>query len=110
VAVAQWRPAWGRWDTFLRERVGCLGSCFLKSRRPCRGRIAGNENPQALWVLSHDACVVYGLNFTIAHAGRPTGKIVLESSKGDLAISKGSAMLLLVNQPNLVSQTGTVSN
>jgi hypothetical protein len=35
------------------------------------------------------------------------GAIILPE---DFAISKGSAMLLRVNQPNLVSQNGTVSN
>ncbi len=72
---------------------------------PCRGPIAGNNNPQALWVFSHDACGVYGYNFTIAHAGRTTGKIVLVSRNGDLDIQRGSAMLLRVTgDPTLASE------
>ncbi|HVJ04255.1 MAG TPA: hypothetical protein VM578_01135 [Candidatus Saccharimonadales bacterium] len=62
----------------------------------CRGSVAGNDNPQALWVFSHDACGVYGLNALIKYAG-PEGQIVLESTKGDLNLRTGTALLLRIN-------------
>jgi len=65
----------------------------------CRGAVQGNDNPQALWVFSHNACGVYGSDVVITHAGRtnPEGKIVLSSTDGNLKIRSGSAMLLRVN-------------
>jgi hypothetical protein len=68
----------------------------------CRGSVAGNDAPQALWVFSADACGVYGINhLVIAHAGRsaPAGVIVLASNAGKLKIPGGTGMLLRVNAP-----------
>ncbi|HTX41429.1 MAG TPA: hypothetical protein VMD25_06345 [Acidobacteriaceae bacterium] len=65
---------------------------------PCRGAVDGNENPQAFWLFSTDACGVYGIpGLTIAHAGRETGTIELLSGNGKLNIRSGSGMLLRVH-------------
>lgn len=91
------------------EPWGVLAHVSSSPGEPCRGPIAGNDNPQALWVFSHDACGVYGYNFTIADAGRTTDKIVLESRNGDLRIQRGTAMLLRVNGDTHCSQNEVVS-
>lgn len=69
----------------------------------CRGAIGANDQPQALWVFSHNACGVYGYNATIVHAGRtnPEGRIVLALSEHDFVLGSGSALLLRINNVQL---------
>lgn len=68
----------------------------------CLGAFAGNNQPQALWVFSHDACGVYGDDVTIADAGRGSsaGRIVLTSPERNLKVRSGSALLLRVHDSN----------
>ena len=81
---------------------GVLVQVRSKPGTACRGPVAGNNAPQALWVFSADACGVYGINhLVIAHAGRsaPTGVITLASNSAKFKISGGTGMLLRVNAP-----------
>jgi hypothetical protein len=76
---------------------GVLGK--LNSNPPCRGAVAGNDRPQALWLFSTDACGLYGFDdLTIEHFGRtvPVGTIVLTSKTGKINIRTGSGFLLRV--------------
>jgi hypothetical protein len=78
---------------------GVLVRVLANAHGSCRGAIAGNDSPQALWVFSSDACGVYGFpRLEIRHAGRttPLGEIVLESTKGPVQIRSGSGALLRV--------------
>jgi len=79
---------------------GVLAQARPKEGTKCRGAVDGNENPQALWVFSADACGTYGIsNVKISHAGRttPVGTIVLESQKNkDVVLRNGDALLLRV--------------
>jgi hypothetical protein len=76
---------------------GVLGR--LNSNPPCRGDIAGADNPQALWLFSTDACGIYGFNdLAVEHFGRtdPAGTIVLTSRAEKINIRTGSGLLLRV--------------
>jgi len=69
--------------------------------KPCRGATPGDDQPQALWLFSSDACGAYGFpHVTIAHAGRtnPAGVVVLAADDGALKILGGSGMLLRVDR------------
>jgi hypothetical protein len=78
---------------------GVLSRVAANPNTGCRGAIADNDNPQALWVFSHDACGVYGYHAVIMHAGRtnPEGRILVASTQGNLKLRSGSGVLLRVN-------------
>lgn len=65
----------------------------------CRGATNGNNNAQAFWLFSVNACGAYGFgDAKIVHAGRgdPRGQAIV-ASKRTLEISSGSGMLLRVD-------------
>ena len=79
---------------------GVLARPRSKEGAECRGELEGNDNPQALWVFSTDACGVYGIeHLNIVHAGRtdPLGKIVLASETRNVKLKNGDGLLLRVN-------------
>jgi len=69
----------------------------------CEGPVNGDDQPQALWVFSADACGVYDLKDTkIARTGKstPIGEITLHFEKDDMKLESGTGMLLrVVSQP-----------
>jgi hypothetical protein len=78
---------------------GVLVRLASKDGTKCRGAIDGNDNPQALWKFSSDACGVYGISkVSIVHAGRsePVGTIILEMQGHTTSIRSGAGMLLRV--------------
>ena len=89
------------------DKVGGESAPFGLLLRPthkpgtkCRGEVEDNDQPQALWVFSPDACGTYGFtDLEITHAGRsnPAGEITLASNRGDLNVRSGSGVLLRVN-------------
>jgi hypothetical protein len=77
---------------------GVLVRVAAKPGSRCRGDL-GNDQLQALWVFSADACGTYGFeDLTIAHAGRsdPVGEITLTSEKKSIDVRGGSGLLLRV--------------
>lgn len=65
----------------------------------CRGPINDNNNLQALWVFSSDACGAYGLaQVSISHAGRtdPVGTAILDVTTPKASIKRGAGLLLRV--------------
>jgi hypothetical protein len=78
---------------------GVIAQPRARAGTECRGEVAGNDNPQALWVFSTDACGAYGIeHLNIVHAGRtdPVGKIVLASTQ-NVKLRNGDGLLLRVN-------------
>jgi len=78
---------------------GVLAQVNSSPGSPCRGEVADNDQLQAFWVFSSDACGLYGIdNLEIVHAGRtpPVGEITFRSKTGNLKIDSGSGMLLRV--------------
>lgn len=90
---------------------GVLSRVSSSPEGNCRGAIATNDQPQALWVFSHDACGIYGYDATITHAGRtnPQGRIVLVSTEHDFRVGSGSALLLRVNGDSGPAQSQSAS-
>ena len=77
---------------------GVEGQPRIELGKPCRGLVADNTRPQALWLFSVNACGVYGFpNLTVEHAGRSTGTIELASTNGQLHLGGGTALLLRVD-------------
>jgi hypothetical protein len=79
---------------------GVVGHVSAKEGSKCRGPVDNNNNPQALWVFSSEACGVYGIeHLHIEHAGRtdPIGTIVLLSDARNLKLRDGDGLLLRVN-------------
>jgi hypothetical protein len=86
---------------------GVLARPRAREGAECRGELEGNDNPQALWVFSTDACGVYGIeHLNIVHAGRtdPVGKIVLASETRNVKLKNGDGLLLRVNAPATISE------
>ena len=78
---------------------GVLAAPRVSPGQPCRGALAGNDQPQALWLFSTDACGVFGYpQLHIQHAGRTDreGVLVLVSDKGKVMLRSGTGMLLRV--------------
>jgi len=78
---------------------GVLAQIRAKEGTKCRGAVADNDSPQALWVFSADSCGLYGFpRLRINHAGRtePIGEIRLVAVHGELKIRGASGMLLRV--------------
>src|SRR5579863_436297 len=78
---------------------GVLVHVAAKPGLKCREEVDGNNQLQALWVFSSDACGLYDLpDLSLTHAGRtdPVGQITLRSKKGNVKIRAGSGMLLRV--------------
>ena len=79
---------------------GVLVRAASRPGTTCRSIVAGNAEPQALWIFSSDACGLYGYpDLILAHAGRtePAGEITLLSLHGDVNVRAGSGLLLRVN-------------
>lgn len=65
----------------------------------CDGPISGQNELQAMWVFSADACGVYGVDqIEITHSGRedPQGAIALAVRSGNVRLNYGDGMLLRV--------------
>ena len=69
---------------------------------PCASELNNDNQLQAFWVFSSDACGVNRLpNLTICHTGRtrPVGEVTLVSSKNRVKLSTGTGLLLRVLDP-----------
>ena len=78
---------------------GVLVRIASKPGSKCRGDLGDNDQPQALWVFSADACGTYGFpDLAIVHAGRsnPAGQITLASERSNFDVRSGSGLLLHV--------------
>jgi len=78
---------------------GVLARIASKPGSKCHGDLGDNDQPQALWVFSADACGTYGFpDLAIVHAGRshPVGQITLASERSNFDVRSGSGLLLRV--------------
>jgi hypothetical protein len=78
---------------------GVLGLVLANPSEGCRGQIAGNEQPQAMWIFAADACGAYGFDgVKIKDAGRSRrlGEIELSSPQSSIKVRGGSGLLLRV--------------
>ncbi len=85
---------------------GVLVRVSGKPGTKCRGEFEGNDQLQALWLFSSDACGAYGFaDLAIAHAGRtnPVGEFTLAADHGNVNVRAGSGMLLRVDSQTLTS-------
>jgi hypothetical protein len=92
---------------------GVLAQVNAQPGTKCGGPVDGNDQLQAFWVFSSDACGTYGFpDLTISHAGRtdPQGEIVLVSQQGAIKIRSGSGMLLRVQSSEQRSALKRESN
>lgn len=72
----------------------------VSANQKCRGDIGNNDERQALWVFSGDACGVYGIDhLKIEHAGRtdPQGSIILAAVDHNVKLNRGDGLLLRVD-------------
>jgi len=84
---------------------GVLVRAASRPGTKCRAAVAGNAEPQALWIFSSDACGLYGYpDLILAHAGRsePSGEITLQSLHGEVNLRAGSGLLLRVNRAGTI--------
>jgi hypothetical protein len=78
---------------------GVLVEVSANEQGRCRGALDDNNNPQALWVFSSDACGTYGLSkVNITHKGRtqPVGTFTLDMQDPKVKIQSGAGLLLRV--------------
>jgi hypothetical protein len=78
---------------------GVLVNVSANPKMGCDGPVAGDNQPQALWLFSADACGVYGLKgVQLTHNGQsaPFGEITLHFKKADMVLRAGAGLLLTV--------------
>lgn len=79
---------------------GVLARISSSPRAHCRDGFTGDDQLQALWLFSSDACGVYDYgDVVLKHAGRtdPRGEIMLQAARGNVNLRSGSGLLLRVN-------------
>jgi hypothetical protein len=95
-------PVTDQWNQTVGKAVygGVLVHVRAQPGSECRGALDAEDQIQALWVFSSDACGVYGIeHMNIVHAGRtaPVGTIVLASQTQNVKLRSGDGLLLRVD-------------